>query len=519
MSDSRIGVVGNRSGFENLDGLLEKFYNTKEEIVFIPADAVVPQNLSILLLLVDLDAPSWETQVGASIPKNKECPYLLIFNKEPLSSQFEICYEFGVDEIVHLQELNKNNFLRVMSKTRVLHVENNRRLQSLSEVNKKAESIKSQSLAKSQLLANLSKDIRTPLTGIMGSIQLLLESRLDHEQRELSDLILNSSHHLLDALNGVIDMAKLEVGELAIDVKSHDFANLLDAAFGHMSTAAVKKGKRFVLKSGVPAKARLDFDFKRVQYIVQHLADWLLNENESGAIGIEVAYLENDMLEFKYLNNAIDIFEEVLEMQEDLLFDDRLKDFDLEYCKELAQMMGGELKEVGSKNEKVQFILTVKAENKETESHPEVKKNEVRNYVGRIVVAEDNLINQKVISKLLNSVGIKPIIAYNGKVALEEVKKEKTDLVLMDIQMPLMNGFQATAAIRSLDTDIFQPRIVACSANVLQEVVNNSASLGMDGFLKKPLSKRNLVKELDKWLESKEVNPFRKVKELETSRY
>jgi signal transduction histidine kinase/HPt (histidine-containing phosphotransfer) domain-containing protein/ActR/RegA family two-component response regulator len=365
------------------------------------------------------------------------------------------------------------------------------------------------SQSKSEFLANMSHEIRTPLNAVLGMMSLLRETPLTAIQQEYVSTARSSGAALLGVINDILDLSKIEAGKLEIEAAPFVIRECLDAAMGILSAKAQSKGLAFTCQVAESVPAAIESDPARLRQVLVNLLDNAIKFTPSGEVRLEVeAGPEREglgELRFTVRDTGIGIPADRLERlfkpfsQADSSMS-RLyggTGLGLVISQRLAERLGGRLWVESEPDRGSSFFFTLRG--RPAPVAPVRIASGTFDLAGlaehlplRILLAEDNSINQRVGLLLLERIGYVADVAGNGIEALEALRRQPYDLILMDVQMPVMDGLEATRRIRADVPADRQPRIVALTANVLREQREACLAAGMDDFVQKPVTFEDL---------------------------
>ncbi len=389
---------------------------------------------------------------------------------------------------------------------------------------KKAKELAEQGMqAKSMFLANMSHEIRTPLNGIIGMSQILKKSELTEKQTEYLSTIINSGDSLLSLITDILDFSKIEAGKIEFDHKNFELLNVIKDISNILSFKAEEKGLEFsyLIDEKVPLK--FNGDSYRLKQIVLNLANNAIKFTEKGSVKILVRLLNNKLdkskIRFEIVDTGIGISEEKkvkLFVRFSQIDASTTKAYSgtglgLAISKKLTEMMSGEIGVESKEGSGSTFWFTVKLDPPDKDdisinnlSSSGAKVNIKKGL--RVLLAEDNFVNQKIASFNLQQLGYETIVAQNGKEAIDKFVNESFDLVLMDIQMPVMNGYDASKEIRRLEENMPGNNhipIIALTANAMKGDMEKCISAGMDAYLSKPFKPNELLSVLKEFISIK----------------
>jgi len=359
---------------------------------------------------------------------------------------------------------------------------------------------------KGEFLAVMSHEIRTPLNGILGTTELLELSRLDAEQQDRVHLIRRSGELLLNIINDVLDFSKIEAGKLELTSVSFDLVGELDAIIQlHRAEAAPGVQIETEVESNVPK--RVTADPTRLAQIVGNLLSNAVKFTHHGRIVLKVAAAPSAAgirLEFSLSDTGIGIAPEAQVRlfqpftQADSSTTRRYggTGLGLAICARLVERMAGAIFVESTLGQGTTFRFHIMCQSAADEpTRTQHGPRYVRSPIPiRVLLAEDNPVNCAIACKLLEAIGCEVVIAGDGQRAVELVTQSNFELVLMDVQMPVLDGLQATRAIRALTTR--QPRIVALTANAFESDRQACLAAGMDDFVSKPIRLEQLKRQV-----------------------
>ncbi|RXF03603.1 ATP-binding protein [Pseudoalteromonas phenolica] len=370
---------------------------------------------------------------------------------------------------------------------------------------------------KSEFLANMSHELKTPMNGILNLVQLLQSTQLESNQKEMLDTIHQSTENLLTVVTDVLEYSKLETNNIKLLSSPFSLEKLIQSMTSELEHEISFKNLSLSKRIQPDLPAQLIGDVLRIKQLLHNLLNNAVKFTKNGSVSIAVTgqSLKNNNFELK-----IEVEDTGIGMTEDAqtwLFEPFIQGdgsttreyggtgLGLAISSKLAKAMNGDIKvhsKLG-KGTKFDVILPLKkvADDKMTatsSSTPQKKATISELQPHTILIVEDNLINQKVAGLLLEKLGYKYDIAENGQVALDKLEQKHYTFIFMDIQMPVMNGHDATKEI-ILRYKNQRPSIVAMTANTFDEDKEKCFSIGMDDFIAKPISEQEIIRVLSKF--------------------
>lgn len=365
------------------------------------------------------------------------------------------------------------------------------------------------SSAKSTFLSVMSHEIRTPLNGVLGMTQAMSRDATDAQQISRLDIIRHSGEALLAILNDLLDLSRIEAGKVTLEAIPFDMAEVLGGAYSAFTALANKKGISFNLDMEA-ARGRFVGDPTRIRQIVYNLISNALKFTESGRVVVKAAALAQE-LEIVVTDSGVgipadklsEIFSEF--RQADATISRRFggTGLGLSIARNLASLMGGSITVESKPGEGSSFTVRLSvARTDEVASKGQILDQQTTPALApdavRVLAAEDNHVNQLVLRTLLEQFGISATLVENGAAALDAWQKDPWDVILMDIQMPVMNGIEATRRIREQErlSGRTPTPIIALTANSMTHQLDEYRAAGISGVIPKPIEAAVLVEAL-----------------------
>ena len=394
---------------------------------------------------------------------------------------------------------------------------------SEKQARQEAQSAVSASQAKSSFLASMSHEIRTPMNAILGFVDLLLQEKMTDEQLNYVQVVHRSAENLLSLLNDILDFSRIEAGKMKIEVSECSLPNLLEDLDSMMRPLAKQKGLTFEILQCRELPEQIRTDPVRLRQCLLNLTNNAIKYTETGHVYVNISRLEKDnasFVQFAVEDTGVGIPPD----QQEAIFDAYAQaettmshpcsgtGLGLAITRNLARLLDCQLTVSSTPGTGSVFTLTLPLKTKTEDDGTLYNKYENHCQVqqappaaancrlsGNVLVVEDNPSNQILISMMLRKMGLDPAMANDGVEGVEKAQQGSYDIILMDMQMPRMNGYAATQQLRSVGYTV---PIIAVTANAMKGDEEKCLQAGCSGYLSKPVDRKKLQKLLQQYLKT-----------------
>jgi PAS domain S-box-containing protein len=396
-----------------------------------------------------------------------------------------------------------------------------------SALQKAKESAEVASRTKSEFLANMSHELRTPLNAILGFTQLMSDdASLNAAQKETLGIINSSGEHLLCLINDVLEMSKIEAGRIVLNETIFDLYHMLDSLKNMLKLKAEAKGLRLVFERNVDIPQHVSTDEIKLRQVLINLLGNAIKFTQQGSVTLRVSSLsrpqmvgkdgdhaDRKVIQFEVEDTGVGIAgEELFNVFKPFVQTTSGRKsqegtgLGLPISRKFIRLMGGNIAFSSGLGKGTTFTFDIKVqvinlpeESKEIRELAASTAETLTTDLPRILLAEDNAVNQKVALRMLSKLGYEADVVQNGKEVLEALRHQTYDLILMDIQMPEMDGLEATKYILECDGDLGHPIIIAMTANAMKEDRDRYLQAGMQDHIAKPIRLEELERALKYW--------------------
>ena len=433
--------------------------------------------------------------------------YPIIVDGKPTGTLCVLCKkerEFSEDEIQIIDTLAKALSLEQV------------RLDSLEDLIVSRKEAENANKVKGQFLANMSHEIRTPLNGIMGFSEILVNNETDGQKKKMLRLIEKSGNHLLQIVEDLLDYSQIGSGKIKLHENNFELTEIIIETSGFFEKKAKEKGLRYSYDLEEIYINRMFGDGFKLKQILANLLSNAIKFTDKGNVTIFVTsnsdgekvsvelIVEDTGIGIESLKRET-IFDEFKQLDYYLVKKSQGTGLGLSITKKLVEMMGGSIRVEGGPGKGSRFVVNIDFKEKTNPENSGIKKESMNDYVDekepdavkvKILLAEDNEANQFLIKAITKSKNWELTVVDDGNMAVEAYKNDNYDLVLMDVQMPIMNGYEATKAIRELERekgDGEHIQIIALTAFAMKSDKDLCIEAGMDDYISKPFKRQQFL--------------------------
>lgn len=406
-------------------------------------------------------------------------------------------------EKVSEELIRKNNELELVLKNQEEVIR-----ERTEELRKALDLAQEASKSKTSFLATMSHEIRTPMNGVIGMISLLLDTQLSEEQQFFARVVESSAKTLLEIINDILDISKLEAGKVTLEIIPFMVKELVESVQILTQPLADKKHLDLIVDIDSDIPSTLLGDPTRLRQVVLNLVTNAIKFTEKGNVTIRVKkHNEFDNrfgIRFEVMDTGIGVskknqaklFAQFSQVDSSITRKYGGSGLGLAICRNIVMLMNGDIGLESEEGKGSTFWFTAvfgKMDHVQKTKGHYVDEFDLQPQHLKILVAEDNEVNQLVIKTMLTKMGHDVVVATNGLEALNHVQHSVCDLILMDMQMPVMDGLEATKQVRKLSGPAKRIPIIALTANAMNGDREKCLEAGMNGYLSKPINKEELI--------------------------